>query len=49
MHERQFSAVAIAVVFVVVVTALTGLLTHPRLPAWTKTTAFCTVPAAALS
>ncbi|MET9829733.1 hypothetical protein ABZ078_10535 [Streptomyces sp. NPDC006385] len=43
------AAVVVGAVYVVVLIALNGLLGHPRLPAWTKTTVFVTVPAAALA
>ncbi|MEU1474412.1 hypothetical protein [Streptomyces sp. NPDC005760] len=49
VYERQFTAVAVAAAFVVVVTALIGLVAHPRLPVWTKMIVFCTIPVAALS
>ncbi|MGW6737645.1 hypothetical protein [Streptomyces sp. NPDC055013] len=42
-------AVAVAAVYGVVLVALNGLIGHPRLPAWVKTTAFVTIPVAAVA
>ncbi|WP_409471792.1 hypothetical protein [Streptomyces sp. HC307] len=41
------SAAWVGAVFVVVLIALNGLVGHPRVPTWTKTTVFVTAPVAA--
>lgn len=45
--EERAVAFVVGAVFLVVLIALNGLLAHPRLPTWTKTTVFGTVPVAA--
>ncbi|MFE9019220.1 hypothetical protein ACFYNL_11705 [Streptomyces sp. NPDC007808] len=49
VFDDTSAAVGVAAVFGVVLVALIGLLGHPRLPLWAKTSVFLTVPVAALA
>lgn len=46
---RLAAAVTVVAVYIVVLVALTGLIGHPRLPAWTRATAFVAIPVAAVA
>ncbi|MFJ7078214.1 hypothetical protein [Streptomyces sp. NPDC098781] len=49
VFDEPSAALAVAAVFVVVLVALNGVVGHPRLSVWAKTTVFGTVPVAALA